>query len=128
MGRAKWILALLVVIVITGLVYHVTGRNAWLLVHAVGTIVFLIWTVWHYSSFGLPARKGPGALQETEHIILNVKLCQACWKCVDSCPKHVLGKVNLPFHKHVLITNPNSCIGCKKCVSGCETGALTAKE
>lgn len=128
MGKARWIIILLVVISATGLVYHGSGGNEWLAVHAAGSVVLLVWTVFHYIRFGPRRRKRRAATQETAHIILDRQICQACWKCVDNCPKKVFGKVNLPFHKHAIVVNPDDCIGCKKCVKGCECGALTSRE
>ncbi|MCM1566196.1 MAG: 4Fe-4S binding protein [Dehalobacter sp.] len=59
------------------------------------------------------------------HITINSKLCHACWKCILSCKKNVLGKINLPFHKHVKIAHPNNCVGCYQCEKVCEYGAIT---
>jgi len=58
------------------------------------------------------------------YIAINTNLCKACWKCILSCKKKVLGKVNLPFHKHVRIAHPDNCIGCYKCEKECEFGAI----
>ncbi len=61
---------------------------------------------------------------ETSYIKLNTHNCQACWKCVEECPKNVFGKINIFIHKHVIIKNANDCIGCLKCVNACEFGAI----
>jgi len=64
----------------------------------------------------------------TEYVRLNTHRCVACWKCIDNCPKKVFGKVDLPWHKHALIINPEGCSGCLRCVKGCEHGALVDKK
>ena len=62
----------------------------------------------------------------TEHIIIDTHICQACWECVKSCPKSVLGKVNiLGIHKHAIAKNATDCIGCYKCVKTCPHGAIS---
>ncbi|MBR6431887.1 MAG: 4Fe-4S binding protein [Muribaculaceae bacterium] len=66
--------------------------------------------------------------KKTAHIQLDPHRCQACWKCVNACPKQVLGKVDFPFHKHAKVVNPDECIGCKKCVKTCPHGAIEALE
>ncbi len=45
--------------------------------------------------------------------------CIACWKCVEACPRGVLGKVNFLWHKHAKLSNPGNCIGCGKCAAVC---------
>ena len=61
----------------------------------------------------------------TTFIKLDTHKCKACWKCMRGCPTKVIGKVDLPWHKHVLLLEPGKCTGCNKCVKGCEFGALT---
>ena len=61
----------------------------------------------------------------TKHIQLNISKCKACWKCQDKCLNHVIGKVNLPWHKHAIIINGSKCTGCLKCVKVCEFNALS---
>lgn len=60
----------------------------------------------------------------TKHIIIDPHFCTACWKCVDECPKKVIGKLDFLFHKHSHIDNPDACIGCKKCVKNCPNRAI----
>jgi 2-oxoglutarate ferredoxin oxidoreductase subunit delta len=62
---------------------------------------------------------------ETEYIRLNMKQCQACWKCVEACPENVLARIRIPFHKHARIANPHLCKGCLKCVEACPQQAIT---
>ncbi|RPJ62419.1 MAG: 4Fe-4S dicluster domain-containing protein [Dehalococcoidia bacterium] len=59
------------------------------------------------------------------YISLNTRLCRACWKCVEACPQGVIGKSNLPFHKHARIDKPDDCKGCLKCVKACSQQAIT---
>ena len=62
----------------------------------------------------------------TGYIKLNTRLCRACWKCVEACPRGVIGKINLPFHKHAHVDKPDDCKGCLKCVKACPQQAITA--
>ena len=63
---------------------------------------------------------------QTEHILIDTHICQACWECVKACPKGVLGKVNiLGIHKHTIVKNSADCIGCYKCVKTCPHGAIS---
>jgi ferredoxin len=61
----------------------------------------------------------------TPHVQLNTHKCQACWKCMADCPKKVIGKVDLPWHKHALIINPDNCTGCLKCIKVCPYNAFS---
>lgn len=45
--------------------------------------------------------------------------CVACWQCVDVCPRQVLGKVKILWHRHVKVKSPDRCVGCGKCVNVC---------
>lgn len=60
----------------------------------------------------------------TPFIAINPRNCIACWDCIPSCPKHVLGKVSLPFHKHIRIVDADACIGCGKCIRSCHNGVF----
>ena len=62
---------------------------------------------------------------KTEYIRLDTRKCRACWKCQDKCSNNVIGRVNLPFHKHARIVNSGDCTGCIKCVNVCESNALS---
>jgi NAD-dependent dihydropyrimidine dehydrogenase PreA subunit len=61
----------------------------------------------------------------TAFVKLDTKKCEACWKCVEVCSNNVIGKINLPWHKHILIVNESACIGCMKCAKICKTVAIT---
>ena len=62
---------------------------------------------------------------ETQFVRLDTRRCEACWKCIEACTDKVIGKVDLPWHKHARINNADNCKGCLKCVNACESGALT---
>jgi NAD-dependent dihydropyrimidine dehydrogenase PreA subunit len=61
----------------------------------------------------------------TSHIWANPRNCVACWKCIDTCPEQVIGKVSFLWHKHVIIKNSADCIGCKKCIQVCSSGVFS---
>lgn len=61
---------------------------------------------------------------QTQHIKIDNHKCKACWDCVNTCPKNVIGKVNLFFHKHLHIDYAEQCIGCLKCVKVCKFQAI----
>jgi NAD-dependent dihydropyrimidine dehydrogenase PreA subunit len=61
---------------------------------------------------------------KTKYIEINTHLCQACWRCIEVCPHHVLGKVELFGHRHVRIDDVQACKGCKACVRDCPHGAI----
>jgi 2-oxoglutarate ferredoxin oxidoreductase subunit delta len=63
----------------------------------------------------------------TPYIWANHGRCIACWKCIDSCPKRVIGKVDFLWHKHIVIQDPKACIGCKKCIQVCPRGVFSEK-
>ncbi len=63
---------------------------------------------------------------ETKFIAIDKRLCTACWKCVDTCPNHVLGKVDLLGHRHVHVDAADQCKGCVKCVRVCPNGAIVS--
>jgi 2-oxoglutarate ferredoxin oxidoreductase subunit delta len=62
----------------------------------------------------------------TMYIYLDSHRCRACWKCVESCPRGVIGKIDLLFHKHAGIRNAAKCKGCLKCVKACPQQAIVA--
>jgi NAD-dependent dihydropyrimidine dehydrogenase PreA subunit len=63
--------------------------------------------------------------RSTRFIRLDTHRCEACWDCIEVCPKRVFGKIDLFLHRHVTIRNAEACNGCKKCVRVCDSGALT---
>ena len=64
------------------------------------------------------------ARHQTAYIRLNPRNCIACWECIASCPKDVLGKIDFLGHRHAKIKNGNACIGCKKCLRACQHNAI----
>lgn len=60
----------------------------------------------------------------TEFIVLDSRMCTACWKCIEVCKKNVFGKINIIIHKHVRIKNWDECSGCGRCVKACPAGAI----
>lgn len=61
----------------------------------------------------------------TPYITINPRRCKACWKCMETCPKQVIGKVGFLWHKHVVIQDAANCTGCKKCIQTCPYGVFT---
>lgn len=64
-------------------------------------------------------------LLRTDHVCLAAHRCSACWKCLDACKAGVFSKIDLPWHKHVILGAPERCTGCRACIRQCEYGALT---
>jgi uncharacterized Fe-S center protein len=60
----------------------------------------------------------------TKHIYADTGKCKACWACIDECKYDTLGKVDLWFHKHVVIKNAEKCRGCKRCIAVCPNGVF----
>ena len=58
------------------------------------------------------------------YITLDTKKCEACWECLSVCPKNVISRINMPWHKHARISNSSECIGCYKCVKICLANAI----
>lgn len=65
--------------------------------------------------------------KSTDYILINTKNCDSCGKCIEVCPKKVLGTVTVIFHKHVHIDEPEQCIGCLKCVKTCPQNAIISR-
>ncbi len=61
----------------------------------------------------------------TRFIVIDTSHCEACWACVEVCPRKVLGRVAFLWHRHVRIDNPDACSGCRRCVNVCVQGAIT---
>jgi 2-oxoglutarate ferredoxin oxidoreductase subunit delta len=64
----------------------------------------------------------------TPFIQLDTKKCKACWECIKICSNQVISKVDIPWHKHALIVEPDACTGCLKCVSICQYNAYSISE
>ena len=65
---------------------------------------------------------------ETHYIRLDTSRCQACWACVQVCPRRVLGKVDFRFHRHAHIDQAKNCRGCLRCLKACSNQAILARE
>jgi len=65
---------------------------------------------------------------ETQHILLDTSKCGACWKCLEICRKHAVGKVDIFFHKHAVIRDAAACAGCGACAKACPNGAIALKK
>jgi ferredoxin len=65
---------------------------------------------------------------ETDHVLLDRRQCEACWECASACPNGVLGAVSFGPHRHAVVDRPEDCTGCLACVKACEAGALTRRE
>ncbi|MDE6315675.1 MAG: 4Fe-4S binding protein [Muribaculaceae bacterium] len=64
---------------------------------------------------------------QTKYIRLSPRECIACWECVKSCPKGVLGKIDFLGHRHVKISDSKNCVGCMKCVRICPKNCFKTK-
>ena len=62
--------------------------------------------------------------KSTLFVSLDTKKCEACWECISACSKSVIGRINLPWHKHVKFVNSSECVGCMKCVKVCSANAI----
>ena len=60
----------------------------------------------------------------TPYILANTSRCEACWKCIETCHKQVIGKVSFLWHKHIVIKAGENCTGCKKCIKTCPHGVF----
>ncbi len=74
----------------------------------------------------------PGILSQqstrTSYIHLDTGKCKACWKCIENCTNRVINKVDLPWHKHSLIVEPDACTGCLNCIKICQYGAFSKND
>lgn len=65
---------------------------------------------------------------QTKFIRFDSRKCEACWQCVEACPRKVFGKINILIHKHAKLVKCELCTGCGKCMTACIHGAITRKE
>jgi NAD-dependent dihydropyrimidine dehydrogenase PreA subunit len=63
--------------------------------------------------------------KSTVYVQLDTQKCIACWECKEICPHDVIGKVNIPWHKHAKFVKPDACTGCLNCVNTCQHSALS---
>ena len=60
----------------------------------------------------------------TPYIWADSRRCKGCWRCIDACPKQVIGKISFLWHKHIIFINSENCTGCKKCIKTCPHGVF----
>lgn len=76
----------------------------------------------------IPKNKGEIMRRQSQIATLYIQLykknCEACWKCISECPNQVIGRINILFHKHSRISEPDKCNGCLKCMKVCEYKAI----
>ena len=120
--------AALAATIVSGFLLHVRGSNGLTALHLICMGIFTVMATLHALSHSGRRRKVFREPQRTAHIQLYTHKCQACWECVETCKKQVLGKIDLPLHKHAMIVRPDACIGCKKCVKVCQYGAISKIE
>ncbi len=65
------------------------------------------------------------AKSRTAYIKLDTRKCMACWHCLTRCPVGVIGKIDLPWHRHAVVINPSACRGCLRCQEICINGAFS---
>ena len=63
--------------------------------------------------------------KRTKFVVLDAHRCVACWHCVVQCPKQVIGKVSVLWHRHVVFRHPEACVGCKRCTKVCPQGVFS---
>lgn len=73
----------------------------------------------------METRRNNHGQANTNYIVLDTRKCEACWKCMEICTNNVIGRVNLPWHKHALIIQRDNCTGCSKCIKACDFNAIT---
>lgn len=61
----------------------------------------------------------------TSFVQLDTRKCEACWKCIENCSNGVISKVDLPWHRHALIVEPDACTGCLDCMNICQYHAYS---
>jgi 2-oxoglutarate ferredoxin oxidoreductase subunit delta len=71
---------------------------------------------------------GRGSRTSTPFVLLDRSRCEACWSCVDACPKEVLGKLEFLWHKHAVVAHAERCTGCRACLGVCVPGALSGAD
>ncbi|MFV0397212.1 MAG: ferredoxin family protein [Bacteroidales bacterium] len=63
---------------------------------------------------------------QTSFVSIDPRRCEACWRCISTCPKGVLGRVEFLWHRHVVIKNPDHCVGCLACMDECPAGVFSS--
>ena len=73
---------------------------------------------------GTSARAAASRKRRTKHVVADTRRCKACWECIDACKQGVLGKVDIWFHRHVVVRHAEKCRGCRRCVATCPNGVF----
>ncbi|MDE6125918.1 MAG: ferredoxin family protein [Muribaculaceae bacterium] len=63
--------------------------------------------------------------KDVRHPSFTSKNCTACWKCVEACPRHAIGRVRFLWHRHA-VPHFIKCVGCNKCVAACPNNCFKA--
>lgn len=63
---------------------------------------------------------------KTVFVSIDPRRCEACWRCISTCPMNVLGKIRFLWHRHVVIKNPDLCVGCLACMDECPAGVFSS--
>ena len=63
----------------------------------------------------------------TPYVWADFDLCKTCGRCINVCPKQVIGKIGFLWNKHIIIKDAENCIGCKKCIRICPYGVFSEK-
>jgi Fe-S-cluster-containing hydrogenase component 2 len=61
-------------------------------------------------------------------VTLHRSRCEACWECIAVCPESVLGKIDVWFHHHAVVSAGDRCLGCRRCIKVCAAGALSTRD
>lgn len=61
---------------------------------------------------------------KTAFVSIDTSKCIACWKCINLCPRKIIRKIDLPWHKHIIFDSADLCSGCYRCVFICKSNAL----
>lgn len=74
-------------------------------------------------------KKGVDRLKKIQSLYIKVDLhkCKACWKCIEVCPKQVIGKVGFLWHKHIVLKESDNCTGCQICIKTCPYEVFSSK-
>ena len=59
---------------------------------------------------------------------LTPKNVRHAGNALNNCSNQVINKIDLPWHKHALIVEPDSCTGCLNCVSICQYNAYSISD
>jgi len=66
------------------------------------------------------APRSPRPLPGTRFVEFDSHQCQACWSCIDACPKQVIGKVSVLWHKHAALRRAKTASGVSSALRSAE--------